>query len=107
MAQAIATVFVAIIGLIGIVIQTMVNGKLEKQDKLVKMINEKIEESRKESKEDDNKLNAKLDNIRLNELKRFLINEMSKIRDKNYIPNEEQKRLIHEAKQEYNELGRG
>ena len=107
MAQAIATVCVAIIGLIGIIIQTMTNSKLERQDKLVKTIDEKIEASRKESKNDDKKLNAKLDNIRMNELKRFLINEMSKIRDKNYIPNEEQKRLIHEAKQEYNELGRG
>lgn len=107
MAQAIATVCVAIIGLIGIIIQTMTNSKLERQDKLVKTIDEKIEASRKESKNDDKKLNAKLDNIRMNELKRFLINEMSKIRDKNYIPNEEQKCLLHEAKQEYNDLGRG
>ena len=35
----------------------------------------------------------------------WLITELTKIRDESYIPNEEQKRLIHEVKDEYNGLG--
>ena len=66
---------------------------------------DKIEALRKESKDDDVKLHKKLDKQHINDLKRFLITEMSKIQNKYYVPNEEQKSILKEAKKEYNDLG--
>ena len=66
---------------------------------------DKIEALRKESKDDDVKLHKKLDKQHINDLKRFLITEMSKIQNKDYVPNEEQKSILKEAKKEYNDLG--
>ena len=94
----IATLGVAIISLIGIFIQTK---SKEKQDH----ISQKLDLIRKESKADDVALNSKLDTNRTKTLRMWLVTELTKIRDESYIPNEEQKRLIHEAKDEYNGLG--
>ena len=93
-----ATIIVAIIGLVGIVIQTKSNEKIENT-------NSKIDELRNESKVGDNILSTKLDATKLQTLKLWLITELTKIRADVYIPNEEQKRLIIEAKSEYNRLG--
>lgn len=108
----IATLGVAIIGLVGIMIQTKSKEKTEsistKQEAISEIqgsILSKIEALRKESKEDDIKLNKKLDEKTMNELKRFLVNEMSKILNKDYIPNEEQKKMLYDAKKEYNDSG--
>ena len=60
---------------------------------------------RKESKKDDAKLNKKLDNHELSSLKRFLVGELTKIRDGVYVPSDSQRCLLHEAKREYNGLG--
>ena len=64
-----------------------------------------IEALREESKKDDIRLNKKLDKKHINDLKRFLITEMSKIQNKDYVPNEEQKSILKEAKKEYNDMG--
>ncbi len=108
----IATLGVAIIGLVGIMIQTKSKEKTEsistKQEAISEIqgsILNKIEALRKESKEDDIKLNKKLDEKTMNELKRFLVNEMSKILNKDYVPNEEQKKMLYDAKKEYNDAG--
>ena len=93
-----ATIIVAIIGLVGIVIQTKSKEKIEHT-------NSKIDELRKESKTMDDILSTKLDATKLQTLKLWLITELTKVRDDVYIPNEEQKRLIIEAKSEYNRLG--
>ena len=93
-----ATIIVAIIGLVGIVIQTKSKEKIENT-------NSKIDELRKESKTSDDVLSTKLDATKLQTLKLWLITELTKIRADVYIPNEEQKRLIIEAKSEYNRLG--
>lgn len=106
MAQAIATVLVAIIGLIGIIIQKKSDNKLKNQQDLLKTVDEKIDKLKAQSTEEDRKLNEKLDTIDMETCKRFLVVEMTKIRDNFYIPNEEQKRLIHETKKIYNEKGR-
>ena len=93
-----ATVIVAIIGLVGIVIQTK---SKEKQN----TIEQKIDALRKESKEGDTILSGKLDTAKMQILKVWLTVELTKIRDGLYKPNEEQKRLLIEAKKEYNTLG--
>lgn len=105
MAQAIATVLVAIISLIGIIIQNRSHNKLKSQEDLLKTVDEKIDKLEKQSKEDDRQLNQKLDIMEMDSCKRFLIVEMTKIQDAMYIPNEEQKRMLHETKKIYNDKG--
>ena len=94
----IATIVVAVIGLIGIVIQTKSKQKTE-------TIDSKIDALRKESEANDKVINNKLDSTKLQTLKIWLTTEMTKIRDGYYKPNEEQKRLLFEAKREYNLAG--
>ena len=105
MIQAIATVIVAIIGLIGIIIQNRSHTKLKSQEDLLKTVDEKIDKLKTQSTEEDKRLNNKLDTIDMNSCKRFLIVEMTKIKDGTYIPNEEQKRMLHETKTRYNNDG--
>ena len=105
MAQAIATVLVAIIGLIGICIQTRSNNKLKNQEDLLKTVDDKMDKFKKQSEDKDRKIHAKLDQIEMDNCKRFLIVEMTKIQDGAYTPNEEQKRMLHEAKKTYNDKG--
>ncbi len=105
MIQAIATILVAIIGLIGVVIQTKSNNKLKTQKDLLKTIDIKMDKFKKQSENEDRKLHSKLDHMEMDNCKRFLIVEMTKIQDGNYIPNEEQRRMLHETKQLYNEKG--
>lgn len=105
MIQAIATVIVAIIGLIGIIIQNRSHTKLKSQEELLKTVDEKIDKLKTQSTEEDKRLNDKLDAIDMNSCKRFLIVEMTKIKDGTYIPNEEQKHMLHETKTRYNNNG--
>lgn len=105
MIQAIATVIVAIIGLIGIIIQNRSHTKLKSQEELLKTVDEKIDKLETQSTEEDKRLNDKLDAIDMNSCKRFLIVEMTKIKDGTYIPNEEQKHMLHETKTRYNNNG--
>ena len=93
-----ATVIVAIIGLIGIIIQTKAKTRQES-------IESKIDALREESKNGDNNLSRKIDTAKMQFLKVWLTVELTKIRDELYKPNEEQKRLIIEAKKIYNDLG--
>lgn len=105
MAQAIATVLVAIIGLIGIYIQTRSNNKLKSQEDLLKTVDEKMDKFKKQSEDEDRKIHSKLDKMEIDNCKRFLIVEMTKIQDGAYTPNEEQKRMLHETKKTYNDKG--
>lgn len=98
-------VIVALIGLIGIIVQTKSHKKIDKQDTLMKSIDKKIDTLRNESKKDDIKLNNKIDSINTNTTKRFLITEMTKIKEGTYIPTDNQRRVIHETKDEYNKSG--
>lgn len=94
----IATIIVAIIGLIGIVIQTK---SKERQDN----ISSKIDALRVDSQKTDKELMNKIDLSRMQILKVWLTTELTKVRDELYKPTEEQKRLLFEAKKEYNVLG--
>lgn len=105
MAQAIATIAVAIIGLIGIIIQTHSNNKLKSQEDLLKTVDEKMDKFKKQSEDEDRKIHSKLDKMEMDNCKRFLIVEMTKIQDGAYVPNEEQKRMLHETKKTYNDKG--
>lgn len=105
MAQAIATIIVAIIGLIGIIIQKRSDNKLKSQEDLLKTVDEKMDKFKKQSEDEDRRLNAKLDQMEMDNCKRFLIVEMTKVQDGTYIPNEEQKRMLHETKKTYNDKG--
>lgn len=105
MASAIATVIVAIIGLIGIYIQTKSNTKLKSQEDLISTVNKNIEALRTESQDSDKKINEKIDDMEMENCKRFLIVEMTKLKDGAYTPNEEQKRILHETKKRYNDRG--
>ncbi len=98
-------IIVAIISLVGIIIQTKSHDKLEKQSDLVKTMDEKIDKLRTETKQDDTKLNKKLDENKMNDLKRFLILEMTKIDQGIYQASDNQKRMLKEAKDEYNRAG--
>lgn len=93
-----ATVIVAIIGLVGVVIQTKSKARQES-------IESKIDALRIESKDGDNNLSIKIDTAKMEFLKVWLTVELTKVRDELYKPNEEQKRLIIEAKRKYNDLG--
>ena len=71
----------------------------------MKSVKKEVNDLRKESKADDVRLNEKLDTIDMDVCKRFLIVEMTKIQDGTYVPNEEQKRMLHETKKTYNDKG--
>ena len=98
-------IIVAIISLIGIIIQTKSHNKLQKQSDIVKTMDAKLDKLRAESKKDDFNLNKKLDENKMNDLKRFLIIEMTKIDQGIYKATDNQKRMLKEAKDEYNRAG--
>jgi len=91
MTETVAMVAVALISLTGVIIQTNSNSK--------------IDQLRKESKEADEKLENKITEVNMNDLKRFLITEMSKIKQGSFAPTENEKRVLAEAKDEYNKAG--
>lgn len=98
-------IIVAIISLIGIIIQTKSHNKLQKQSDIVKTMDTKLDKLRAEAKKDDFNLNKKLDENKMNDLKRFLIIEMIKIDQRIYQATDNQKRMLKEAKDEYNRAG--
>jgi len=95
MIELIGMIAVALLSLIGVIIQKNGNSKIE-------LLNHQIEELRKESKSGDDKLHSEMIETKVSELKRFLITEMSKIEQKSFIPTENEKRILSEAKDEYN-----
>ena len=98
-------IIVAIISLIGIIIQTKSHNKLQRQSDIVKTMDAKLDKLREESKKDDFNLNKKLDENKMNDLKRFLIIEMTKIDQGIYQATDNQRRMLKEAKDEYNHAG--
>ena len=98
-------IIVAIISLIGIIIQTKSHNKLQKQSDIVKTMDTKLDKLRAEAKKDDFNLNKKLDENKMNDLKRFLIIEMTKIDQGIYKTTDNQRRMLKEAKDEYNRAG--
>lgn len=114
--QFIATIVVAVIGVVGIKIQTSSKEKTDNIDLKLKGIDDKftkitdnfaasLDSLKKESKAGDETISTRMDNFKMVMMKITLINEMTKIRDGVYVPNEEQKALLKDTKNEYNKAG--
>lgn len=78
---------------------------MKTQKEVLDTIDKKVDDLRRESKADDVRLNKKLDDIDMEVCKRFLIVEMTKLEDELYSPSAEQKRVLYETKERYNEKG--
>ena len=109
-------VIVAIIGLVGVILQVKSKEKTESID--LKIDNIKREFTKKtddftnelitfkeESTESDKRISDQIQEVRMTVCKRFLVTELSKIEEENYIPSEEQKRVLKDTKDEYNAAG--
>ena len=109
-------VIVAIIGLVGVILQVKSKEKTESID--LKIDNIKNEFTKKtddftnelitfkeESTESDKRISDQIKEVRMTVCKRFLVTELSKIEEENYIPSEEQKRVLKDTKDEYNASG--
>lgn len=102
--QVLATIVVAVIGLVGIVVQVNAGKKQEEQKKLSEEINAKITAVQKKSEEDDAKINKILLEAELKSEKRWLIDFMSRAINGETF-NMEQTRVATETKQDYNDKG--
>ena len=97
--QFLATIIVGVIGLVGVIFQTKT--KVQTED-----INYKLDQMKQSHNVDCQKIQAHIDDVEKDSLKRFLTNELSEIRRKKQPRlSEEQKMLIYEAKEKYNKLG--
>ena len=109
-------VIVAIIGLVGVILQLKSKEKTEsidsKIDNIKKEFNKKTDDFtnelitfKEESTESDKMISDQIQEVRMTVCKRFLVTELSKIEEDNYIPSEEQKRVLKDTKDEYNAAG--
>ena len=109
-------VIVAIIGLVGVILQVKSKEKTEsidsKIDNIKKEFTKKTDEFtnelitfKEESTESDKRISDQIQEVRMTVCKRFLVTELSKIEEENYIPSEEQKRVLKDTKDEYNAAG--
>lgn len=109
-------VIVAIIGLVGVVLQVKSKEKTEsidsKIDNIKKEFTKKTDDFtnelitfKEESTESDKRISDQIQEVRMTVCKRFLVTELSKIEEENYIPSEEQKRVLKDTKDEYNAAG--
>lgn len=109
-------VIVAIIGLVGVILQVKSKEKTEsidsKIDNIKKEFTKKTDDFtnelitfKKESTESDKMISDQIKEVRMTVCKRFLVTELSKIQEENYIPSEEQKRVLKDTKDEYNAAG--
>lgn len=102
-------VIVAIIGLIGVILQVKSKEKTEsidsKIDNMKKEFTNELISFKEESTESDKRISDQIQEVRMTVCKRFLVTELSKIEEKNYIPSEEQKRVLKDTKDEYNSAG--
>lgn len=106
MAGAISTIIVALIGLIGIIYQSRSSKKIDDNKTILEQVGKQIEELRQEMKENDANINKRVDEISLDMIKRFLVYRLSDLQDGKDGPlTEEQKRILYETKEVYNELG--
>lgn len=102
-------VIVAIIGLVGVILQVKSKEKTEsidsKIDNMKKEFTNELISFKEESTESDKRISDQIQEVRMTVCKRFLVTELSKIEEKNYIPSEEQKRVLKDTKDEYNAAG--
>ena len=109
-------VIVAIIGLVGVILQVKSKEKTEsidlKIDNIKKEFTKKTDDFtnelisfKEESTESDKRISDQIQEVRMTVCKRFLVTELSKIEEESYIPSEEQKRVLKDTKDEYNASG--
>ena len=109
-------VIVAIIGLVGVILQVKSKEKTEsidfKIDNIKKEFTKKTDDFtnelitfKEESTQSDKRISDQIQEVRMTVCKRFLVTELSKIEEENYIPSEEQKRVLKDTKDEYNAAG--
>ena len=109
-------VIVAIIGLVGVILQVKSKEKTEsidlKIDNIKKEFTKKTDDFtnelitfKEESTESDKRISDQIQEVRMTVCKRFLVTELSKIEEESYIPSEEQKRVLKDTKDEYNAAG--
>lgn len=109
-------VIVAIIGLVGVILQVKSKEKTEsidlKIDNIKKEFTKKTDDFtnelitfKEESTQSDKRISEQIQEVRMTVCKRFLVTELSKIQEENYIPSEEQKRVLKDTKDEYNASG--
>ena len=109
-------VIVAIIGLVGVILQVKSKEKTEsidlKIDNIKKEFTKKTDDFtnelitfKEESTRSDKRISDQIQEVRMTVCKRFLVTELSKIEEENYIPSEEQKRVLKDTKDEYNAAG--
>ena len=109
-------VIVAIIGLVGVILQVKSKEKTEsidsKIDNIKKEFTKKTDDFtnelitfKEESTQSDKMISDQIQEVRMTVCKRFLVTELSKIEEENYIPSEEQKRVLKDTKDEYNVAG--
>lgn len=110
------TVIVAIIGLVGVILQVKSKEKTEsidlKIDNIKKEFTKKTDDFtnelitfKEESTRSDKRISDQIQEVRMTVCKRFLVTELSKIQEENYIPSEEQKIVLKDTKDEYNAAG--
>lgn len=109
-------VIVAIIGLVGVILQVKSKEKTESIDSKIDNIKREFTKKtddftnelitfKEESTESDKRISDQIQEVRITVCKRFLVTELSKIEEENYIPSEEQKRVLKDTKDEYNAAG--
>ena len=109
-------VIVAIIGLVGVILQVKSKEKTEsidfKIDNIKKEFTKKTDDFtnelirfKEESTQSDKRISDQIKEVRMTVCKRFLVTELSKIQEENYIPSEEQKIVLKDTKDEYNAAG--
>lgn len=109
-------VIVAIIGLVGVILQVKSKEKTEsidlKIDNIKKEFTKKTDDFtnelitfKEESTRSDKRISDQIQEVRMTVCKRFLVTELSKIQEENYIPSEEQKIVLKDTKDEYNAAG--
>lgn len=95
------TVFVAIISTVGVIITTLIQSHHSKRKD---EIEKKLDEIRKEFKDEISSLKANLNTESLERCKTDLVSLMSKIKN-GYTPTAEEKMILYETKEKYNSLG--
>ena len=93
-----SAIIVALIGLYGVYLQIKNNKEIKSHEELTKKIDEDIKKLQADTK-------TMVEEVQLSFLKRFLVMELSKIRNGDYEPTSEQIQAIYESKEKYNKLG--
>lgn len=100
----VGVIFSALCSVVIVIIQVHSSSKGKKTDNLMKTIDGKIDDMKKESERKDRELRDSIDAQRLRYFKDQLVSTMSRL-ENGYKPTIEEKHILHEQKAAYNELG--